>query len=501
MNSRATDHSSILLYSAAQVRELDRLAIEQAGIPGHTLMQRAAQASFDAVVRNWPQARHLAVLCGPGNNGGDGYEIARIARAAGLHVDVARVGPVPASGDAVKAHLGWTETGDAVQEWSAAFREGPLSRADVICDAIFGLGIGRPAAGAAENAILAINARSPRQHVLAVDLPSGLDPDTGAVHGVAVRADLTTSFIGRKLGLHVGRGPDHAGVCEFFDLGVPESIVRTVGPAVELLGVRDLHALLPRRARDVHKGCHGHVLLVGGDLGMAGAILLACRGALRAGAGLVSVATRSESASGLAAAQPEAMFRGITDSHDLDELLLRASVVAVGPGLGQTEWGAQALERCLRSGVPLVLDADALNLLARAPARLPGTAVITPHPGEAARLLGLSAAQVQADRFAAAKALRERYGAVVVLKGAGTVVVGERIALCPFGNPGMGVGGMGDVLTGVIAALLAQGLTPESAARAGVTLHALAGDRAAAGGVRGMLPSDLIEHLRAVANP
>lgn len=501
MNSRSAEPYTIPLYRAAQVRELVGLAIGQAGIPGHVLMQRAAQASFDAMARKWPQAGRLAVLCGPGNNGGDGYEIARIARAAGMQVDVARVGPLPASGDAVKAHLGWTGAGGTVQAWCEGFRDGPFSQADVICDAIFGLGIGRPVSGSAESAILAINARSARQHVLAVDLPSGLDPDTGAVQGVAVRADLTASFIGRKLGLYVGKGPDHAGECSFSDLGVPGHVLRAVAPAADLLAADELRAALPPRARDAHKGSHGHVLLVGGDLGMAGAILLACRGALRTGAGLVSVATRAEHASGFAAAQPEAMFRGMADPGDLDESLSRASVVAIGPGLGQGDWGARALERCLASGLPLVLDADALNLLARAPVRLPGTAVITPHPGEAGRLLGLGAAQVQADRFAAAAALRERYGAVVVLKGAGTVVAGERVALCPFGNPGMGVGGMGDVLTGVIAALLAQGLAPEAAARTGVVLHALAGDRAAAGGQRGLLPTDLIGQLRAVTNP
>jgi NAD(P)H-hydrate epimerase len=320
-----------------------------------------------------------------------------------------------------------------------------------------------------------------------------------------VHADVSVSFIGRKLGLYVGAGPDHAGRRAFSDLGVPTSLIDASDARCDLLCEDALAMLLPRRARSSHKGTHGHVLLVGGDTGMPGAILLAARAALRAGAGLVSVATRPAHALALAAAQPEVMFHGMDTAAGVDELIRRADVVAIGPGLGTGVWSAQLFDRCVRAGKPLLLDADALNLLARATAtRLPVGAVITPHPGEAARLLGSDGRQVQSDRLVAARALRSRHpGCVVVLKGAGSVVHGERMAICPYGNPGMGVGGMGDVLTGVIAALLGQGLDTEWAAGAGVMAHALAGDRAvvAGAGERGLLPSDLIDHLRGVLNP
>ncbi|MGQ0697911.1 MAG: NAD(P)H-hydrate dehydratase [Panacagrimonas sp.] len=501
MKPGAGDHHRSGLYSAAQVRELDRRAIEQAGIPGYTLMQRAARASFEQMRGRWPDARRLAVLCGPGNNGGDGYEIACLARAAGLHVDLVRVGAVPASGDAVTAYAAWIAAGGEVREFSNDFVDHVLSQAEVICDAIFGIGIARPVTGVAAKAIEAINERRSDQAVLSVDLPSGLDADTGAVQGVAVRSDLTVSFIGRKLGLYSGAGPERAGQCEFSDLGVPAGVLDSMTASAELLSAEELRVKLPRRARDSHKGTHGHALLIGGDIGMTGAVLLACRGALRSGAGLVTVMTRPEHAVALAAAQPEAMFRGLEQSAELDAYLERADAVGIGPGLGQTEWGAQLLDRCLRSNANLLLDADALNLLARTHTRLSARSVITPHPGEAARLLEISTSEVQANRLAAAHTLHERCGAVVVLKGAGTLIVGERVALCPYGNPGMGVGGMGDVLSGVIVALMAQGLDPESAASTGVLVHALAGDRAAMAGERGMLPTDLIDALRSVVNP
>lgn len=492
------------LYSGAQVRELDRRAIEEAGIVGYALMQRAAAAAFEALRRQWPQARRIAVLCGSGNNGGDGYEIACLAQAAGLEVRVARVGALPSTGDAVTAHAAWVAAGGAIEPFDLAFAQSAMAHADVLCDAIFGIGLSRDVGGIAAVAIAALNARAPGQGVLAIDLPSGLDADSGTVLGTAVRADVTVSFIGRKLGLYVGAGPDHAGRRAFADLGVSASLLEASPSLAELMCEDELRIVLPRRARSAHKGSHGHVLLIGGDTGMAGAILLAARAAQRSGAGLVSVATRPQHALALVGAQPEAMFHGLDNAAAVDDLIKRADVIGLGPGLGTGVWSAGLFDRCVRAGKPLVLDADALNLLARASAtRLAPDTVLTPHPGEAARLLGTDTARVQSDRIAAARALRERHNTVVVLKGAGSIVLGrQHLAVCPYGNPGMGVGGTGDVLTGVICALLAQGLSPESAARTGVLAHALAGDRAAQhGGERGMLPSDLVDQLRAVVNP
>lgn len=491
------------LYSATQVRELDRRAIEDGGIPGYTLMRRAAQAAFDALRAHWPHARAVAVLCGPGNNGGDGYELARIACAAGLQVQVASVGGLPKRGDAVHALAAWVDAGGEVSGFDETFVRGPMAQADLQVDAIFGIGIDREVGGVALAAIEAINARASAQATLAIDLPSGLDADTGAVHGTAVRAAVTVSFIGRKLGVYTGAGPDHAGLREFADLGVDPGLLQQAPGVAELMQLEELAPALPRRARDAHKGRHGHVLIVGGDLGMAGAVLLAARGALRAGAGLVSVATRAAHALPLTAAQPEAMFHGIERADDLAPLLPRADVVAIGPGLGTREWGRTLLEVCLPAAAARVIDADALNLLAQDGCwPLPTGTVITPHPGEAGRLLGRRTGEVQAQRLQAACDLHALTGAVVVLKGAGSLVVdGHRRLLCPLGNPGMGAGGTGDVLTGVIAALIAQGLAPAAAAAVGVLGHARAGDVAAAAGERGLLPGDLIAQLRAVLNP
>lgn len=482
------------LYSAEQVRVLDRRVVEQEGISSYALMQRAAAAAWGGLGDRWPQARRIAVFCGPGNNGGDGYELARLAKAAGYRVRVFEVGGVPARGDAVSAHAAWSAEG-SVEHWSGG--DVPADT-DVVVDAIFGIGLTRPPAGVAASAIAAINRAG--IGVLAIDVPSGLDADTGHAPGEAVRATLTVCFVGRKLGLHTGQGPALSGAVRYLPLAAAGPAFDEPAPLAALTDAEELALWLPRRPRDAHKGDHGHVLLVGGEQGMAGAILLAARAALRAGAGLVTVATRAAHAALLTAAQPEAMFHAVESDDELRALFERADVVAIGPGLGQGEWGRRMWALASASGLPLVVDADALNLLAAAPLRLPG-AILTPHPGEAARLLGTATAAVQADRAAAAALLYERYGASIVLKGAGSLVFGERLRVCPYGNPGMGAGGTGDVLTGIAAALLAQGLAPETAAAAAVTAHALAGDRAAEAGERGLVAGDLIAELRAVVNP
>jgi len=261
---------------------------------------------------------------------------------------------------------------------------------------------------------------------------------------------------------------------------------------------------LPPRAPDSHKGDNGHVLCVGGDAGSGGAIILCAQAALRSGAGLVSVATRAEHVAALLARQPEAMVHAVDSGEGFAPLLRRADVVAIGPGLGQGEWGRALLDAALRAGKPLLLDADALNLLADTPRALPAGTIVTPHPGEAARLLGSTPAAVQAGREAAARSLVDRLGCTVVLKGAGTLVASAdgRVVCIGAGNPGMATGGMGDVLSGVVSALRAQGLAPFDAAACGALLHAAAGDAAAAdGGMRGLLPTDLLPHLRRLANP
>ena len=336
--------------------------------------------------------------------------------------------------------------------------------------------------------------------VVSIDVPSGIDANTGVRLGAAVEAALTVTFIGLKQGLYTGDGPAYCGEIMFDDLAVPRSKTEAELATAALLGPQHLAGRFRARARTAHKGDNGHVLIIGGTPGFSGAARLAGEAACRVGAGLVSVALHPDSVAGVNSGRPELMVHAIRDGEALQPLLRRASVIAIGPGLGQSPWATKLLATVLEQERPLVLDADALNLLAREPIAVPH-AVLTPHPGEAARLLGLSTAEIHADRFAAAAALHERFRGVVVLKGAGTIVAGMGVpTVIGAGNPGMGGGGMGDVLTGVIAALIAQGAPAGAAARFGACVHAVAGDRAARTGERGLLAGDLMPHLRTLVN-
>ena len=492
------------LYLAEAVRAIEHCAIERLGIPGYALMQRAAQAAWQTLRRRWPDTQQVVVICGPGNNGGDGYEIARLARSAGVAVQLFEPLRHTARGDALIARTAWLADGGDIAD---RLTESPIASSArkaldrVIVDALFGTGLSRAPDAAALAAIHWINqAREQGAGVLAVDVPSGLSSDRGTVLGAAVQADVTATFVARKPGLYTGQGAAYSGAVAFDDLQVPTAAYDVAPAVAELQQRRDLRHWLPPRRRTAHKGDNGHVLIVGGDHGTTGAILLCARACLRAGAGLVTVATRREHALALTAAQPELMGHGVDSAAELAPLLARANVVAIGPGLGQSDWARSLLDAVDASGKPQVADADALNLLAQQP-NVHAQRVLTPHPGEAARLLGVDNQTLQADRIGSARALQQRYGGVVVLKGAGTLVAGETMQLCPFGNPGMGVGGMGDALTGIISALMAQRLPLEVAANAGVLVHALAGDRAATQGERGLLPGDLIEQLRSIVNP
>lgn len=477
------------LYTADQARAVDRRAIDELGIPGYALMQRAGQAAFEALQRHWPQARRLCAVCGSGNNGGDGLVVARLAKACGLQASVVLLGNGPREGgEAAQALADWRAAGGEL----IAF-EGALPEADVYVDGLFGTGLTRPPEGVWAQAIDALAGRA----VLALDVPSGLDADTGAAPGAVVNAGLTVSFILRKRGLYTGAGPDCAGERLFADLGVPDSARADCAAGAFL---RQAPRALPARRRAAHKGDNGHVLIVGGAPGMSGAARLAGEAALRTGAGLVTVATHPGHAGWLNVGRWELMVRGVADAGELGGLLEQADVIAIGPGLGREPWGRGLWQRVLDARCPLVVDADALNLLADMPSERGGW-VLTPHPGEAGRLLGRSTAQVQADRFAAVEALGRRYGGTCVLKGAGSLVRAAGVTtVCGAGNPGMATAGMGDVLTGVIAGLLAQGMEPAEAAREGVCLHAAAGDAAAAEGERGLLAGDLIAHLRSLCN-
>ncbi len=485
------------LYRAQDVRELDRIAIADMGIPGYTLMTRAGAAAFRVLQYSWPRARQVAVLCGTGNNGGDGLVVARLAHEAGLPTEVFLLGKAAQlSGDARQAYEALLAAGARVMP----FAPDRWPSAAVAVDALFGTGLDREVVGLHREAIAILNQQS--APVLSLDIPSGLHADTGTPLGIAVRAAKTVSFIALKQGLFTGQGPDYCGEIVCDDLAVPAEVYRRVPNSAFRITEEWLDLLLPPRPRTAHKGHHGHVLVVGGDHGMAGATRLAGEAAARVGAGLVSMATHPFHAAALNASRPELMCHAVADSAALAPLLHRATVVAIGPGLGREAWGRKLLGAVLDSGLPLVVDADALNWLAQEPLHR-NHWILTPHPGEAARLLDVTTAEVQADRWQAARELQMRYGGVVVLKGAGTLVCRghQPVGVCDAGNPGMAAGGMGDVLTGAIAGLLAQGLNLWQAALAGVYLHGRAGDAAAQGGERGMMAGDLLAQLRRGVNP
>ncbi len=484
------------LFDTAAARRIDAQATAALGGDGYLLMQRAGQAAWQCALQYWPQARRIVVVCGPGNNGGDGYVLARLARQSGRAVCVLHLpGHAPRTPLAQRACTDYLAVGGQVELAADCLRD-----ADLVVDALFGIGLDRAPDAEAARLIAAVNAAA--APVLALDVPSGVDADSGAVPGAAIHAACVLQFIVPHRGLHTGAALEHAGQRLLDTLDVPAQAFDGVVPAASRWSAARLPAQLPPRRLNTHKGESGHVLCVGGNHGSGGALMLCAEAALRSGAGLASAATRAAHVAPLLARCPEAMVHAVEDAFDLAPLLARAGVVALGPGLGQDEWGRRLWLAAVDGGRPLVVDADALNLLAQQPRALP-TAVLTPHPGEAARLLGVDAAAIQRDRFAAAQALAERFSAVVVLKGAGTVVAapGQRPRVIAAGNPGMAVGGMGDLLTGVIAALLAQGLSPLDAASTGALLHGLAGDAAAAEGQRGLLPRDLLPHLRARANP
>ena len=482
-----------LLYTAAQVRELDRIAIQDNGIDGYVLMCRAGAAAFNLMRTRWPHARVVRVLCGSGNNGGDGYVLAALAARSGLEAEVLAMSPAR-SPTAIRACKDYEDAGGRV----SAFDQSKLNHADLLVDAILGTGLTQVLNAAYAEIVGKVNASG--KAVLGLDIPSGLNADTGSVMGDAVRCDATVTFIGAKLGLFTGEGPAVGGTLVLDDLEVPTGIYAGVEPAARIITPAKDGIGLPRRRKTMHKGMAGQVLVVGGGEGMPGAARMAAQAAYRVGAGLVRVATSPGHTQQITATCPEIMAIGIDDPGDLGGALEQADVVAIGPGLGKSRWARELLERSLDSGLPMVVDADALNLLPEI-GQHRGNWILTPHPGEAGRLSGMETATVQADRAKAAELIRQRFGGVVVLKGSGTLVDDGALWVCDRGNPGMASGGMGDVLTGIIGGLVAQGCGLSTAARYGVWLHATAADRAAdEGGEIGLMATDLLPHVRRVVN-
>lgn len=479
---------------------MDAMAIHEIGIPGIELMERAGAAAFALLQAAWPAARHIAVFCGAGNNGGDGYVIARLARERNMNVSLYQVGDhSKLKGDALTAARRLLELDVKVMAWEPG--AGLDAETDIVVDALLGTGLRGEVRSHYRQAIEAINESG--IPVLAVDIPSGLQADTGAVLGVAVRADQTLCFIAMKQGLYTGLAAGYVGTLHFADLGVPPEVRQRFKASAVAIAYTGMQSALPPRPRWAHKGQAGHVLIIGGNHGYSGAIRMAGEAALRTGAGLVSLATRTDQAALINIGRPELMVHGIEHAGQLQTLIDKADVLAIGPGLGQDDWARQVFDCAMAADLPQVVDADGLNLLAQYPNRRDNR-ILTPHPGEAARLLDQASGQINADRFTAVEQMQRQYGGTVVLKGAGSLIHSDHgpTAVCTDGNPGMASGGMGDVLTGIIAGLWGQGLAQDVAAQLGVCLHGAAADKAvAADGERGLLASDLMPWIRRLVNP
>ncbi len=481
------------LYTAEQVRHIEQ-RVFSAGTAAGTLMHRAGLRAYRILREKWPNARRVSIVCGPGNNGGDGYVIAALAAKAGLEVQLIQHGE-PRSADARAALTEAREAGAKLSPYYA----GALGQSDVVVDALLGIGLSNQPRAPFTEIIAEINAVD--APCLSVDIPSGLLADSGAAAGSLIKANVTATFVGLKIGLFTGRGPDCAGEVLFDDLGVGES-VRVEPHFATRLGSQWVRAVLPLREASFHKGQAGHLLLVGGGPGMAGAAWLAGAAALRCGAGRVTIACHPTSVAAIAAGSPELMVRSVSGPADLTGLLDQMDAIVVGPGLGRDSWGTALLALILDKADPSLLDADALNLLSldRQPVR---GSIVTPHPAEAARLLGQSTDNVSSDRPGAVRAISKALDTVCVLKGSGTLVCSDEDALllCDRGNPGMASAGMGDLLSGVIGSLRAQGLSPLQAAGAGTWIHSAAADLAApAGGPVGLIAGDLMPYLRLLRN-
>ncbi len=490
------------LFNARTVREIDQLATGKGDIPGAELMRRAGQAAFTELLENFGRPECIHVFCGSGNNGGDGYIIASLAANEHIQVQVYELGNLKAMSAETKQAKQMCL--DAKVECKPFTINCNLPEG-IIVDSLMGTGFDGDLRENFADAIEHIN--SSLLPVLSVDIPSGLSSDTGSVKDIVVNADVTITFVGVKQGLFTGRGPAVTGDVIYDSLDIPETIIHEKLPSAELMDLEELIDYIPKFEADVHKNQRGHCMVIGGDHGTGGASLMASQACLKIGAGLASHATRPEHVPASLARQPEVMAFGVVSGQALEPLLARPTVLVVGPGLGRSSWSEQMLQKAMATKLPMVIDADALNIIAdgRVVTDFENRLwVMTPHPGEAARLLGVTVADIQSDRFAAVRDLQEKYNAVVLLKGAGTIISsppGRPLRVCPYGNPAMSTAGMGDLLGGIIGGLIAQGMDLQTATELGCCMHSFAADKAAEGlGPRGLVATDILVYLSDISN-
>ncbi len=495
-----TNDFSTYIYTTAQVRAGEQAAAAQLGLSLAQLMQRAAQAILQRIQQLQPAPARLLIICGPGNNGGDGWVLARLAERAGYQVRIAAA--TPRSELAQAAAEAWQSLGGRFISLSALQAE-HIEDVDIVVDALLGSGLKRELEGDYLAAVKLINDPQLRtgRTIISVDVPTGLSSDTGQPLPIAVHAQHTIAMVALKAGLVTGQAANFVGNLSHAELGIQTAFFQQPFYAQSITAGLVATAL-PSRQPASHKGTHGHVLIIGGAPGMSGAVTLAGQAALRCGAGKVSIATHESSQLAIAVAQPELMVHTVTE--DIQELLQQASVVVIGPGLGTSAWAQNLLRQALAWSGPLVVDADGLNLLSKLTVTRKAPWFLTPHPREAARLLQTTTTEINADRFGAARKISVNFQAHALLKGAGTLVAmpsAEPFWVCRRGTPALATGGTGDVLSGVVGAMVAQGVETKLVLPVAVWLHAVAGENAAKHGERGTIASDLLTELRRLVNP
>ena len=474
----------MLLYTPEKVYQLDRAAVVQDGLAEIELMERAGERVWQALTDAWPELSTITVFAGSGNNGGDGFVVALCARRQGIDVQLLVQGDF-ARQSATARHFRdlWAHAGGELEPW-----QGQVLTGEVIVDGLLGIGLQRELDADWQALIGAINVCDAPK--VAIDIPSGLNGLTGNPQPVAVNACMTITFIGRKTGQYLADGPDYCGEIHYEDLGVSSRVRQTVGATLDVID----SCLLPSvRRKNTHKNDYGNLLVIGGDEGMSGAVSLAASAALRSGAGLVTALVHPECRANLAAF-PEIM---VSAWDDLKARMEQANVIVVGPGLGDSDAAAECLRVLQQTTKPVVVDASALkaDFLKGLKSK---QVIITPHPGEAATLLSTTSSEIQSDRMAAAEQLAEVFSVTCVLKGSGTLVKGPEgmMAINTRGNPGMASAGMGDVLSGIIAAMLGQGLCSLAAAKTAVFIHALCAEHyAQKQDQSGLIASDVIERI------
>tara|TARA_B110000014_G_scaffold260455_1_gene250214 strand:+ start:6017 stop:7528 length:1512 start_codon:yes stop_codon:yes gene_type:complete len=496
------------LYTTSETKRIDGLAIKERNITSFSLMEKAAKFSFQIIRNRWPEMKNMIIFCGKGNNAGDGYLLASLAKDSGIEVTIVCPEPTKKFSSAASQALSLAKSMRIKILGIKQFNKLKLSKKDtVIVDALIGIGIRGRLNGKMHSAVQNINALGKSYPIIALDVPSGICADTGKILGIAVKADLTLTFIGLKRGLYTSEGRSYAGEILLNQLDIKSSLRSKVKSNSYLLDSENSLNKLIDRDLNAHKGHYGHLMIIGGDRGFGGAAILASKCAAMSGCGLVSLATRPEHIGAALTSCPEVMAKGVNSGQDLDDFLGSPDVIVIGPGLGKSAWGEQMMQKafieCKKRNLPLVMDADALNMLTSIKLKVmtPKKLVITPHPGEAALLLKKDVLKIEEDRFKSAEELTKKFNSITVLKGSGTIVCSNfnklKLGVCESGNPGMASGGMGDILSGLIGSFIAQGLNLSEATETAVEIHSASADIASQDlGELGLLASDVIKTIR-----